>query len=394
MAVRWSAGVIRDGLDSMALGTFGSSGAEDGSPVSIAYVDKPGLVRIALINALLFVVTLSLYRFWAKTNVRRHIWSCVHINGEPLEYTGRGMELFLGALIVLAIFFLPFFVLVLVLQLSLGPQHPVLLLVQFLFVLLIMALWGMALYRARRYQLSRTLWRGIRGALVGSPLTYTVLYFGAMLLRSITLGWSTPAMNLNLQERMTGDMRIGTMPFRFKGRAGPLYGPFAICWFATLVTTLVIFLSVGFGIYALFGDKIATISGTGNTPPDVETLIAAMLIAFVAAFVLFGIVFWLTWAFYIAREMSIFASYTTLDRARFQLDATGGSLIRLVFGNLLLIIFTLGIASPFAKQRLVRYFCDRLIVYGTVDVDKILQSREAVSRTGEGLADAFDVSWI
>ena len=64
-----------------------------GTTISIKYVDKPGLGRIALLNTLLFVATLTLYRFWAKSNVRRHIWSCVHINGEPLEYTGRGIVL-------------------------------------------------------------------------------------------------------------------------------------------------------------------------------------------------------------------------------------------------------------------------------------------------------------
>ena len=92
--------------------------------------------------------------------------------------------------------------------------------------------------------------------------------------------------------------------------------------------------------------------------------------------------------------MAIFAAYTTLDGARFRLDATGGSLIRLVLGNLLLIIFTLGVATPFAQQRLIRYLCNRLSALGTVNVNAILQSREAVGRTGEGLADAFDVNWI
>jgi hypothetical protein len=55
-------------------------------------MDKPGLGRIALVNAALFAPTLTVYRFWAKADVRRHIWSCVHINGEPLEYTGRGID--------------------------------------------------------------------------------------------------------------------------------------------------------------------------------------------------------------------------------------------------------------------------------------------------------------
>src|SRR4029079_17674211 len=93
----------------MAFRTFGQLGAS-GNPISIEYIEKPGLGRIALVNFLLSLVTLTIYRFWAKTNVRRHIWSCVHINGEPLEYTGRGIELFLGFLIVFGLFILPLLV--------------------------------------------------------------------------------------------------------------------------------------------------------------------------------------------------------------------------------------------------------------------------------------------
>ena len=376
----------------MAFRTFGTQGAVGVTPISIEYIDKPGLGRIALVNALFFVLTLTVYRFWAKTHVRRHIWSCVHINGEPLEYTGRGIELFLGFLIVFCVFILPVFAVVLTLQLSLGPEHPAIILVNLGILLLVLVFWGMALYRARRYQLSRTLWRGIRGALVGSSLSYSLLYFGATLLRSITLGWSTPAMNLNLQERMTGDMRFGSMPFRFKGRAGPLYGPYAVCWVISLFGLIILAGLLGFAFYGMFNDVFATEPTDPRTDRDLMGIV--MVVAVLLGLLLFSIAYYVIWAFYVAREMSIFASYTTLDQARFQLDATGSSLIWLILGNILLMVFTLGIATPFAQQRLVRYFCDRLSVLGVVSVDEIMQSREAVGRTGEGLADAFDVSWI
>jgi uncharacterized membrane protein YjgN (DUF898 family) len=384
----------------MAFQTFGTRGSEGDFPISIEYIDKPGLGSIALLNALLFVLTLTIYRFWAKTNVRRHIWSCVHINGEPLEYTGRGTELFLGFLIVFGLIILPLFLTVLILQLQLGPEHPALLIVNLAIPFFVLVFWGMALYRARRYQLSRTLWRGIRGALVGSSTTYSLLYFGATLLRSMTLGWSTPAMNLNLQERMTGDMRIGSMPFRFRGRAGPLYGPYAICWVTSFLVLVVLATLIGLGVSAFFGDTLKPLFENLGNPdpagplPDTEWIGLIAGIAAVAGILLFGAVYSATWAFYTARELSIFAAYTSLDRARFRLDATGASLIWLVLGNLLLILFTLGVATPFAQQRLIRYLCDRLSAEGTVNVNAIMQSREAVGRTGEGLADAFDVSWI
>src|SRR5215213_5608523 len=119
------------------------------------------LVSIAIVNSLLIVVTLSLYRFWAKTRVRRHIWSCIHINGEPLEYTGTGRELFLGALIVFLLLILPVVLIILVASIWLGPQHPLTGTLQTGVTILVLLLTGMAIYRARRYRLSRTLWRGI-----------------------------------------------------------------------------------------------------------------------------------------------------------------------------------------------------------------------------------------
>src|SRR5687768_1018260 len=82
-----------------------------GVPISVTYVPRRGLVSLSIVNFLLTIITLSIYRFWAKTNVRRHIWSCVHINGEPLEYTGTGKELFLGALVVFLLLILPLVIL-------------------------------------------------------------------------------------------------------------------------------------------------------------------------------------------------------------------------------------------------------------------------------------------
>jgi uncharacterized membrane protein YjgN (DUF898 family) len=366
------------------------------------YIPRPGLLGITLTNLLLNLMTLTIYRFWAKTKVRRHIWSCVHINGEALEYTGRGKELFIGALIVFGVLLLPVILLLMAIQIWLGPEHPAAFIVQSVFFLIIFGLWGMAVYRARRYQLSRTLWRGIRGALVGSPWSYTGLHAGATLLAPVTLGWSTPAMNLNLQERMIGDMRFGSMPFRFAGTAGPLYGRYAITWFLAIAVFLTVFIVGGTLLYSAFSTEIWTIL-SGSIATDAPAQNKAYeddVQAFLMIFGVLGVVIlaWLAqslvWPIYLAREMAVFASYTTLDRARFTLDATAGSLFLLTIGNLLLWIFTIGIATPFIQQRTIKYMCDRLTVTGEVDIAAILQSAAPVPRSGEGLADAFDVGGI
>jgi uncharacterized membrane protein YjgN (DUF898 family) len=89
-----------------------------------------------------------------------------------------------------------------------------------------------------------------------------------------------------------------------------------------------------------------------------------------------------------------FASYTYFDNATFRFNATGPSLIGLWLVNLLILIFSLGIAAPFTVQRTVKYFIDRLEVDGWVDIGRIEQSRAPVSSHGEGLLDAFDIDAI
>ena len=56
------------------------------------------------------LVTFGMYRFWATTRVRRWFWSRITIDGERLEYSGTGFELFIAFVkiaIVLAVVLIP-----------------------------------------------------------------------------------------------------------------------------------------------------------------------------------------------------------------------------------------------------------------------------------------------
>lgn len=203
--------------------------------LNFAYVRRPGLWKIMFTNLFMGVITLTIWHFWGKTNVRRHIWSCIHINGEPLEYSGTGGELFRGFMAVFVVFILPVLLIMGWLSLSLGPSHPAILRPNLLFFVAGYLLSGFALYKARNYQLSRTNWRGIRGNMDGSAGLYSLTYFGNILAKWFSLGWATPVMNVVMSQQMIGDMRFGDAAFKFKGRAGPLYPTYALCWFLTLI---------------------------------------------------------------------------------------------------------------------------------------------------------------
>ncbi len=269
-----------------------------------------------------------------------------------------------------------------------------------LLYLLIFLLWGAALYRARRYQLSRTLWRGIRGTLVGSSMIYSLTYFGSMLARGMSLGWTTPVLNTVLQEQIIGDMRFGDLAFKFKGRAGPLYPTYALCWFLSLLALIVFAFVFGAEVAALFGPEVEKVFDEyfqtrlqANIRTDFDGQHGSWRFSAFPS--------WrCSWSFPCCgrftrrRNLRPLPAYTRAGNATFKLNATAGSLISLVIVNLLILIFTLGIGRPFMQQRLIRYMCDRLEVVGTIDVHRIAQSQAALDRTGEGLADAFDLGVV
>ncbi len=374
----------------------GQVSGSTGEPIRVEYVTQPGLGGIAITNFLLNVLTLWFYRFWAKTRVRRHVWSSVRVNGEPLEYTGTGKELFFGFLVIMGVFFLPLALIGIGLAAYLGPENPALTVFQVVISVVLVTLYGFAIYRARRYRLSRTLWRGIRGALTGSALAYSGKYFAALLLVPMTLGWSRPAMNLLLAEQMYNDMRFGNQPFTFRGRAGPLYLQYAICWFlmAGIVLAIVIGgVSLAFsGALEHYGGLLESLFDNENRSAEATGLVVFTLIAgLIVLFLAYQIISSIVWALYTAREMNLFARYTSFPGVRFDFNATGWSLVTLWLGNLALIILTLGIAQPFVEQRVMRYFCDRLSVDGLVDFSAIRQSQAQLDKRGEGLIDALDL---
>jgi uncharacterized membrane protein YjgN (DUF898 family) len=146
----------------------------DAQPSQALYYDgRLGeLYRIFLVNLLLTIITLGIYRFWAITRWRRYFWSRMRFQDERLEYSGRGVELFLGFLMAIGIL-IGLVVVAVLLSVALRFVHPALAVVPIvLLYIFIFILAFAARFSAQRYRLSRTLWCGIRGGMEGSALAY------------------------------------------------------------------------------------------------------------------------------------------------------------------------------------------------------------------------------
>ena len=128
----------------------------------VGYLGKPGLFGIVVKNLLLTVITLGIYRFWARTRLRRYFWSNIVVSGEPIEYTGTGRELFVGFLIALAVL-LPLGVVYTVVERAFLGDAAATVALKLLYFAVLATLIQAAKFRARRYRLSRTVFRWLVG---------------------------------------------------------------------------------------------------------------------------------------------------------------------------------------------------------------------------------------
>jgi uncharacterized membrane protein YjgN (DUF898 family) len=332
---------------------------------------------LSLKNGLLNLLTLTLYRFWGKTEVRRRIWSSTYLNDEAFEYTGRGMELFIGFLIATGLTAV-FLLFVFGVQL-LGPFAALLILP--IYVGLI-ALIGFAIYAAFRYLASRTAWRGVRFHLTGSAASYGLKYLGLMLLAGITLGWAWPFVERRLAEPLWSNLRFGDGRFRFSlvaARKENVYGPFALMWFGGAIGYV--------ALVALFMGLVAQPEFDPEGDP-------AVFAAIYAAALLFSLLFLLISLPYRAAMMRSVARGIQFEGVKVRLKIGALAVGWLYLGNFLLVVFSFGFLMPLVQARSAKFILNRLVLEGEADFGAIHQSPDSGPRQGEGLADAFGLSII
>jgi uncharacterized membrane protein YjgN (DUF898 family) len=176
----------------------------------------------------LMIPTIGLYRFWQATWKRRFYWQNTVIDGEPLEYTGSATQLLFGFFFALA-FFLPIYIALFVLAM----QDSALMAFGYLGAgAIVWFLAGYAIYRARDFRLSRTLWRGIRFDQRGNAWAYALRRFLWSILMLPTLGLVYPWMASSLWKYRWRNAWYGDRKFDIAGNwrafAAPFYATYAL----------------------------------------------------------------------------------------------------------------------------------------------------------------------
>src|SRR5258708_5737548 len=196
-------------------------------PVPVSFSGGRGeFRRLVTRGAALELVTVGFYRFWLATDIRRHLWSNTVIDGDAAEYTGRARALLIGFLIALAIIvpgYLAYFIAGLEAErFKAFASFPLLM---FFYVF-----GQFAIYRARRYRLTRTVWRGVRFWMSGSGWAYagwSVLWgLGVIFTLGLLLPWREAA----LERYKMKHSYYGDLQGHFEGRVWGFFNRGGLLW--------------------------------------------------------------------------------------------------------------------------------------------------------------------
>lgn len=322
-----------------------------------------GLVPIVILNLFFTIITIGIYRFWAKTNIRKYLWSKTRFDGEAFEYIGTGGELFVGA-IMIGFLLTPFFIGFSYLSMLYPLIAPYFVLVLYP---LIMFLVGVAVYRAQVYRMSRTRWRRLRYAQLPRSMVFGLMTIKYIILYLITFGLITPYLICKMWNFIMNNKRFGSGIFYCDVKSKPLFKVWALSWLAA-------FIVLG-GIFFAISDAVLT----NNT--------TVILIGYVIAFIALAVIF----AWFKAALFSHLFSGVRFETLQFDFKIDPIEYLKFSVINTLIIIFTLGLGSAFVTQRWVRLICDKLTIEGYVKFVEIVNSPERGPMFGEGLAEAFDI---
>ncbi len=201
-------------------------------PTPVSFVGDRGEFRgLVERGAGLELITFGFYRFWLATDIRRHLWSHTSVDGDAPEYTGRGRELLIGFLFALAILgpiYLAYSLIGIEAERTKAFASAPLFLFFYLFG-------QFAIYRARRYRLTRTVWRGVRFWMDGSGWAYAARAAGWTLLAAITLGAALPWREAALERYKMRHCHYGDLQGSFEGRGWELFKRGWKLWLAALL---------------------------------------------------------------------------------------------------------------------------------------------------------------
>lgn len=352
-----------------------STTAQENSPARVGKVAFSGqageFFGIWIVNLLLSIVTLGIYSAWAKVRTNQYFYGHTRIESQPFRYLATPIQILKGRIIAVIIFAL-FFI-----ASSLSPVLAVVL------ALLFMLASPWLIVQSLKFNMRMTSYRNVRfsfhGAYAGAFKYFVLL----PVLAVFTLYLAMPWVLKKIDSYICSNTSFGGQKMQINTDTSSYYIAVLVAMAAVmgLVTLMIIVGAVMVGVMA----------ATGAADAGMTTVLVtgAVLVMYFFAFALSGAIY------HSMIRNHIFERTELPGIAKFKSEMRVMPYLWLTVTNLLAIIFTLGLAYPWAKIRKAAYLAavTTVAVYPQADslVDNVQQSSNAFGEEAAGLFDV-DVS--
>lgn len=347
--------------------------------------------RIWIVNLLLTIVTIGIYSAWAKVRRLKYMYRNTQIAGSSFDYHGSPVAILKGRLIAL------------VLLIAYNYSFQLSVTAGLITLAVLAAIFPWLIRQSLRFRLRYSSYRGIRFRFAGRPgelylIAAPVLF--AVLPGVLTAGYARPGaeppswvavvigatflayfvvvpyLHYRFKRYQHGNSFFGSTPARFSATAGGFYAVYGIVLLIALgavVVAAAIAFALGYGF-----------SRSGESVPYVGIALG-LIIFYVLYLVMLS-------AFVVLLQNRIWNS-TTLGDVSFRSRARVLPMTRIYFVNILLLVVTLGLFTPFAVIRSLRYRLEAVSVVNAEGMDHFISdvAAEDVDAAGEGAADLFDI---
>ena len=359
--------------------------------------------KIWIVNILLTLITFGLYYPWAKVRTERYFNANTELEGKNFEYHATGKQLFVGYLIAMAIFILY------MVAVQVSPLGAIF----FPLALFIAIPW--IIWRSLKFHMIMTSFSNVRfgfkGTIKGAYINYFLypfLFILAIYILPIGSGVILP--------KLSGSGHIPTWAAILIGISALASLVFAI-WmyafmkkkhteyiingsrfgqgvFSTDVNTkkflMIVLKTLGLSIL-LFALPMILLSSVVALSMTSGGSLLVLLVPVV--YLLFIIASMFVIAYSLTRQRSYVYANTRLDsKINFASTLKAKSLSWVMISNLFLILFTFGLAFPWAKVRVARLVVENTLVDTSIGFNEYMTEKQnEESSLGEQIGDAFDV---
>ena len=282
------------------------------------------LFKIQIVNFILTAITLGFYYPWAKAKKLQYLYSTTTMDDHPFAFTGTGKEMFKG--FIRAILFFCSVLAMVFLAAYLFRGNPIVQIILISPYLLLPFIIPIAIHSAYKYRMAKTVWKGIRFGYAGDRTELFLLFLKGIFFTIITLGIYGAWFQMDLRKYILKNIKVGDATFEYQGNGGKYFWLMLGGYFLTIITL---------GIYGFWWQKK-----------------------------LFD---------YFVNNLELVKEDKKLT---FISTATVGGFFELIVLNMLLIVFTLGIAFPWTIVRTMKFIAQNIIVEGEMSLDELHQSQE------------------